>query len=333
MRYPPHHYLQQFKQQWLLLIILLFAAIIILFGENVQAAPANQTVPPPTPTMEDTPIPTATPKPPDDDDDDDRNEPEPTATQPPIPTPTPTPEGLQATVSVVRLNVREGPGTTFAVLGVVTSGQSVEVLARNEAGDWWRICCLPGTDSDGWVASQFLQADFDLGQANTLISLDDALPEAVEATAIPTVDPNASITAATFAEGIIFEIQQDPLYTWQGQDVSLVYQVANTTITNTTNLELRNEFPSQLRFVAIEDADNGFVLTETTALSSTIVSITWPEFDAGTEYTARVRVQVIDDLPDGSVIDNLAVIVADGVAAITGGISIGMPPTGLPEFR
>lgn len=330
MRNTTHRYLRQLGQQWLILTVLLCAAIVILFGGAVQAAPVNQTVPPPTATREDTPVPTATPQPSDNDDDDD--DPQPTATQPPAPTPTPTPEGLRATVSVVRLNVRQGPGTTFAVLGVVANGQSVQVLTRNDAGDWWQICCLPGTDTSGWVASQFLQADFQ-GQANTLIPVADELPEAEEPTAIPTEDPNAPIKAATFAEGILFGIQQEPLYTWQGQEVSLIYQVANTTITNTTNLELRNELPTQLRYLAVEDADGGFVLTETTALSSTIVSITWPKFDAGTEYTARVRVQVADDLPDGGVIDNLAVVVADNVAAITGGISIGMPPTGLPEFR
>ncbi|MCB0121432.1 MAG: hypothetical protein KDE58_04270, partial [Caldilineaceae bacterium] len=68
-------------------------------------------------------------------------------------------------------------------------------------------------------------------------------------------------------------------------------------------------------------------------LSTTAFAITWPTLDAGTAKTARVRVQVADDLPDGSVIDNLAVIIADEVAAITGGISIGMPPTDLPDFR
>jgi hypothetical protein len=204
------------------------------------------------------------------------------------------------------------------------------VIARNEAGDWWQICCLPGTETRGWVAAQFLQANFDLGQANTLIPLAGALPTPPEPTAIPFEDPNAF---AITPSGLQFQIQQDPLYTWQGEEVTLVYQIANTTITDTTNLELRNELSPQLRFVAIEETGGGMVLTETTALSTTIFSITWPDLAAGDEVTARVRVQVAEDLPDGSVIDNLAVIVADTVAAVTGGITIGLPPTTLPEFR
>lgn len=321
---------QNFKRlgrQWLLLAVLFCATTVLFYGGDVLAAPVYQTVPPPTPTKEATSVPTATPKSADDDDRD-RS---PTAT--PMPSATPTPEAPSATVSVVRLNVREGPGTTFGVIGVVTSGQRVQVLARNELGDWWQICCLPGTNREGWVATQFLQPNFDLGQTDALIPVAAELPPTPEPTAIPTVDPNAPLTAASLAEGVIFEIQQDPLYTWQGQEVSLVYEITNATITNTTNLELRNELPSQLHFVAIEAVDGGSAITETTELSNTVVAITWPTFDAQASYTARVRVRVADDLPDGAVIDNLAVVVADDIPAITGGISIGMPPTDLPEFR
>jgi uncharacterized protein YgiM (DUF1202 family) len=323
LRYPRQSHFQQLRYHWLVLVLLLLLTLAIFYAGTTMAAPVNQTVPAPTPTSANTPIPTATTAQNNDDDDDDDD-------PSPIVVATATPEGLRATVAVVRLNVREGPGTTFAALGVITSGQSVEVLARNEAGDWWQICCLPGTESRGWVASQFLQANFDLSQASLLIPLAGDLPTPPEPTPIPFEDPNAF--AAT-SSGLQFQIQQDPLYTWQGQEVTLVYQIANTTITDTTNLELRNELSTQLRFVAIEETGGGTAMTETTALSNTIFSITWPELVAGEEVTARVRVQVAEDLPDGSVIDNLAVIVADSVAAVTGGISIGLPPTTLPEFR
>jgi hypothetical protein len=44
-------------------------------------------------------------------------------------------------------------------------------------------------------------------------------------------------------------------------------------------------------------------------------------------------VQVASDLADGSVIDNLAVLSADGLSPVTEGISIGMPPLALPDFQ
>lgn len=328
-RYIYRHHLQTMGRQWLVLVVTLGALVVLLYGGNVMAAPVNQTVPPPTPTREDTPVPTATSRP-SNNDDDDQNQ-SPTVTPLP-PTATPMPEGLQASVAVVRLNVRGGPGTTFPVIGVVVNGQTVQVLERNEAGDWWKICCLPGTTSEGWVSAQFLQPAFDRGQANTLVPVAEELPEVPTPTTVPTVDPNATVTAS-LAEGIVFDIQQDPLYIWQGQEFSLVYQIVNTTITDTTNLELRNELPVQLQFVAIEEADGGVVITETTEISTTSFTIDWPTFDAATDYTVRVRVQAAEDLTDGSVIDNLAVLVADGFSAITSGITIGMPPTELPEFR
>ena len=324
------HHLFPINQHWLLSALLLLAIVSIFFGGTALASPINQTVPPPTATAEDTPVPTATAVQNDDDDDDDNNPPPPSPTPVPVePTATPTPEGLTATVSVLRLNVRQGPGIEFDVLGVVTSGQGLEILARNEANDWWQICCLPGTNSSGWVASQYLQANFDLGQASTVIPLAGDLPEPPEPTEVPTQDP----AAASSTETMVFQMQQDPAYTWQGQQVSIIYLIANTTEELATNLELRNEFSNQLRFLAIEDAGGGTAITETTELSNTIVSVTWPELVAGGEAEVRVRVEVAEELADGSVIDNLAVAVADNIAAITAGLSVGMPPTTLPEFR
>ncbi len=298
-------------------------------------SPQNQTVPAPTLTSPSTAVPTATSASNtdnnnNDNNDNNNNDNDNNNDSPPPPTATATPEALTATVAVVRLNVRQGPGTTFETIGVVASGQQLQVLARNETNDWWQICCLPGTNSSGWVAMQFLQANFDLGQAITLIPVASDLPTPPEPTPIPFEDPNAFAATTDLLD---FQIQQDPLYTWQGQEVTLIYQIANTTISDTVNLELRNELPSQLRFVAIEETDGGTALTETTELSNTIFSITWPLLAAGDELTARVRLQVTEEIPDGGVIDNLAVIVADDVAAITGGITIGMPPTTLPEFR
>lgn len=306
-----------------LLALLLFLSVMTVWAAPLPA-PLNQTVPAPTLTSPSTAVPTATSASNNNNDGNDNND------SLPPPTATATPDALTATVGVARLNVRQGPGTTFDTIGVVVNGQQLQVLARNEGNDWWQICCLPGTNSSGWVVAQFLQASFDLGQVTTLLPLAGELPTPPAPTPIPAEDPNAFAATSDLLQ---FQIQQDPLYAWQGQEVTLIYQIANTTISDTINLELRNELPPQLHFVAIEEADSGAAMTETTALSSTIFSITWPTLAAGDELTARVRLQVGEELPDGAVIDNLAVIVADNVAAITGGITIGMPPTTLPEFR
>ncbi len=36
-------------------------------------------------------------------------------------------------------NLRGGPGTNFAIVGQVTAGQPLDVVARNQAGDWFKL--------------------------------------------------------------------------------------------------------------------------------------------------------------------------------------------------
>ncbi|MCB0063105.1 MAG: SH3 domain-containing protein [Caldilineaceae bacterium] len=321
-----------FRRFWLSTAVLLLAVLIMVYHNGVSAAPEQQTVPPPTFTSAATVVPTATSVPDNNNDDDD--DPSPTATPTPIP-PTATPEGPTAVVSVVRLNVREGPSIDFPVVGVVTNGRTLRVLGRNEAGDWWQICCVPRTNTVGWVSAQFVQPNFDRNQAQDLVPLIGDLPVPPPPTATPdplqapTPDPNAGVATAPFQ----FQMQQDPAYTWQGQEVDLLYEVVNLTDTVLSNLELRNELPNQLTFVDFVEIGGGDAMTETTEFDTTAFTITWPELEAGATETMRVRVRVADELPDGSVISNLAVVVADEESAVTAGISIGMPPTTLPDFR
>ena len=53
--------------------------------------------------------------------------------------------GLTATITVATLNVREGPGVEYAVVGTLFAGDVVNVLFRNEANTWYYICCVPET--------------------------------------------------------------------------------------------------------------------------------------------------------------------------------------------
>lgn len=55
----------------------------------------------------------------------------------------------------VRLNIRTGPGTQFRILGVLTTGDSVEVLSRGEG--WTQVRGKGGVD--GWIPVGFLQPE------------------------------------------------------------------------------------------------------------------------------------------------------------------------------
>lgn len=314
-------------------VAFVLALVILLPKVSAWAAPLpsamNQTVPPPTPTIPVSDVPTATPVPADNDDDDDNEAPT------PIPTATtaPQPAALTATVNVARLNLREGPGTNYPTVGVITSGQSVQVLARNEFSDWWRVCCLSGTTTAGWAAAQYLLPQFDLSQVTVLVPVASGLPTPPPPTAVPTVDP-AAVPTPTVTSGLQLQIRQEPLYTWQGQEAVLVYLIVNNGAA-VTNLQLRNELPPQLAFVGVEEAGGGTVTTENeaAAVGPAVFTIQWPELATAGRAEVQVRVRVAQELADGAVIDNLAVLTAQDVAALTAGISIGMPPRSLPEFR
>lgn len=71
------------------------------------------------------------------------------ALQPPAPIPVP-----HCVVNSGRVNVREGPGVVFAIIGTVPRGEGFDVQARNVAGDWYRFCCVGGRS--GWISAPLL---------------------------------------------------------------------------------------------------------------------------------------------------------------------------------
>lgn len=70
-----------------------------------------------------------------------------------IPTVTGTPEGVTITVPLDQeyVNVRNGPGTLYDLVGRLVAGQKVAVLGRSEGGDWLLIRYFGGPDNQGWV--------------------------------------------------------------------------------------------------------------------------------------------------------------------------------------
>jgi uncharacterized protein YgiM (DUF1202 family) len=362
------------RANWIGIVAIILAVLVLLANRAAWAAPPNQTVPP-RPTDTPTPAPQATNTPDNDDDDDDQQ-------QQPTSTPTSTPgqpaqpaqpagEALTGVVTAERLNVREGPGTDFAVVGRVLQGETVRILERNEAGSWWRICCASGTETEGWVSAQFIQPNFDATQANTLIPVAGAAPAPAPTTAptvaasdtttttttastttIPTTTvestttttPTVEATTTTTATAEIAEavtptlsldliITQVPTFAWQGQELELQFVITNPGDTTASDVELRDELMPELTFVSADIFDNGELEEQTGDEGRFVFSIRWLELGPGESLTARVTLQVAEDVPDGAVIDNLAVVSAENAAPYTAGISIGLPPTTPPDFQ
>lgn len=70
-------------------------------------------------------------------------------TETPLPTNTPFPPVI-VEVTVDQANVRQGPGTTYAVVTQLNVGTTITVVGRNRTGDWWKICCV--NSANVWIA-------------------------------------------------------------------------------------------------------------------------------------------------------------------------------------
>ena len=58
-------------------------------------------------------------------------------------------DGPQLTVKAPTLNLRQGPGTNYAVIGKLTQGSQASIIGRNAAGNWYQV--RPTGGSTGWV--------------------------------------------------------------------------------------------------------------------------------------------------------------------------------------
>lgn len=155
-------------------------------SQGVELRQTPSTIPPKTSTP--TPKPPATPTPRKDNNDNDGGGSLPVAT--PVPPRAPTTPGTPSyagVISALALNVRQGPSTNYPILGKLRQGTQVLVTGRNAAGNWWFVCCLPGTQTGGWVSAQFVTPSFTPAQASRLPVIAATAPPA--ATPIPTQLP------------------------------------------------------------------------------------------------------------------------------------------------
>lgn len=75
----------------------------------------------------------------------------PPTAEPPTATPTPKP---MVTINS-DMNVRQGPGTNYPIIGTALVGQQFLITGKNGAGDWWKI---QYNGQDGWAFGQLVTA-------------------------------------------------------------------------------------------------------------------------------------------------------------------------------
>lgn len=105
-----------------------------------------------------------------------------------IPTVTSSPVGLMVTLktgegSEEQINVRSGPASNYAKVGVLTSGQFAPALGRTPGRDWILITYPGAPDGVGWIYSPYVDI---IGRGDLPIVEPPATPTP-ETT--PTIDP------------------------------------------------------------------------------------------------------------------------------------------------
>jgi uncharacterized protein YraI len=151
----------------------------------------------------------------------------PAANIPPAPTPTDTPEPRPfAVVADPLVNLRTGPGTDFQVLGQATQGTRLEIVGRNEAGDWWQVCCFDGQQA--WVIDELVTREGPVERVALALDLPTATPTptpTTEPTATPTSLPVAAAPTVAVApagaqdrEGTPFELTQTEEFPFGDKD-------------------------------------------------------------------------------------------------------------------
>jgi uncharacterized repeat protein (TIGR01451 family) len=336
------------RRHWIVAVCIATVTAIMWYGAPAWAAPVArplyQTVPRPTPTSESGPVATATPQPADDDDGSsggggssdpgaapvDPNAPNITFPQNPGSTGTGnTGTQLTALVTVNGLNLRDGPGTSFNTLGNIPTNTEVTVLSRNEDGTWWYICCLPGTQTNGWVSAQLLAPNFDAAQANTLLPLFGTAPSAPAAA---TPQP-ANQTQPQAALPLAVDFFIEPYFVWQGITATLTITVNNPNTVDAENVLLSDELPAGLTLVTAEADAAGTVEITETPTGRPLLLFRWNTIPADTGATATIVALVNTDLANGAVIDNLVATRARNVTYSTSAITIGLPPVVPPDFQ
>jgi uncharacterized repeat protein (TIGR01451 family) len=341
------------RRYWLGVAAIALAALLVLANAPVGAAPmsapVHQTVPLPTATSEPAPLPTATPSNDDDDDEDDEEDSSPE----PEPTPEPAPDDeagdsvdelidestdivegdVVGEVVVTQLNVRQGPSADTPLIGTLAAGDQVALLGRNEAGDWWVVCCVDAAGQPGWASAQFIRPNIRRVDVNGALPVAENLDELLAANADASI-PDEDIVASEESEQALLRLRVELTspYVRQGDEVVLRFTVINDGNVEAQNVTLTDELPAEFSFGSLSVENDGASQQRTGSNGAVIVQIDWPAIAPGEEAAADLTMILGSDVSNGIVIDNLAVATADNAVDVSGGISMGTAPSLLPDF-
>jgi glucose/arabinose dehydrogenase len=135
--------------------------------------------------------------------------------------PTPTAQvadGGAASVSISRvINVRGGPGTTYAVIGSTQAGNQFAVTGQNADGSWWRI---DYRGQEGWISAALAQATNTAGVE--VISAPPPAPAPAVSSGSGSLAPGGSTPVSGFNPQQV-QIRLEPVFGGLGQPTHITH--------------------------------------------------------------------------------------------------------------
>jgi pSer/pThr/pTyr-binding forkhead associated (FHA) protein len=111
---------------------------------------------------------------------------------PRAPTETPAPVGPPVALTTTDLNVREGPGENYPVVGLLPVNTEVEVTGKDPDAIWWQIAYPPGTGQRAWIYAPFTRTS----HAEDVPMVETPVPPTLTPTitSTPTTQPTSTST-------------------------------------------------------------------------------------------------------------------------------------------
>lgn len=107
----------------------------------------------------------------------------------------------RVSLATQRLNIRSGPGTSYAVIAKAAPAQQFTLLGRNEDQSWVEVLLTDAPGGFGWVAAQYLETDAALAVLDISTRINNAAPQPQSAAAA-SVAPAAPVQQTTAATGL-----------------------------------------------------------------------------------------------------------------------------------
>lgn len=129
--------------------------------------------------------------------------------EPPPPTPTPAPIVI---VPGEPVRARSGPGVTYDQVTELAAGTQLAIVGKNDAGDWWQVCCVD--EQPVWVLGELVDEQGSLDA----VAVAANIPPAPTPTATPVPKP-----------AVVVSIPRVNTRTGPGTDFPLLEQILEGT--------------------------------------------------------------------------------------------------------